>query len=535
MSFSPPEQVDLRLSDGSQIEAQLFGDFVLLRRPAGFDNDMAKVGQRLFDQQFGFVDEVIGTEIEVLLAVNEHFEPNDLWQLESMDFHRSASLPAQHHQLPILIDEDHADWEVIENHTRLPQTEYLKRLFNARLSVAMTGFLPGFVYLKGLPPELQVPRKSSPATHTDAGTFAIGGRYAGVYSLPSAAGWNCIGRIAAQLFCETSLPPVSVSVGDTIELRRVDAAEFAGLRGDKAKSISSEHAFVDVGQQGGLRFEHPGLLSLIQDRGRVGHAWYAIPQGGSMDATSAETANIILGKDAASPVLEFHFLAPRIRFLSEANICLTGAEMGWVVNGEPVKRGQTLSVTSGDLLSGVSASNGCRGYMAIRGVIEARKSFGSASTYTAAAFGGNAGKAFAIGDELRWSKPTDPLFPLKLKIETGVCAEELLWVPGPEFSVLDEQSQNAIFLEPFCINPKSDRMGARLDGPRLSTQGSGQMTDSVPLLSGMLQLTPTGQLIVVLQDGQTSGGYPRVGYLNRQAVEQLNQTKIGDPFRFKRC
>lgn len=534
MSFSASEIIDLSLRDGSRLRAGCFGDFVLLRRPAGAEKDMAKIGKRLFEEQFGFVQEVIATEVELCLVTNQSFETGDLSQIEAIDFAGLSGTRSQHHQLPILIDEHHADWEFIEAHTKRSQRQYLERLFDCPLSVAMTGFLPGFVYLNGLPRELHVPRKATPATRAAAGTFAVGGHYAGVYSLPSSAGWNCIGTIAKRLFCERSLPPVSVSVGDTLELRPVNAAEFEGLReaGDRPSEVDPlSLVAADVGR---LRFEHPGLLSLIQDRGRVGYAWYAIPQGGCMDASSAEMANVILGKDPTSPLLEFHFVAPRIRFLAATSICLTGADLGWAVNGAPIKRGQTLDVASGDLLSGSSASSGCRAYMAIHGQIETQRSFGSASTYPAAKLGGNHGSALVAGDELCWSNPIQGLFRLQVKIEAG-RSQELAWVLGPEFSMLDPASQKAIFHEPFCINRKSDRMGARLDGPALSTQGAGQMIDSVPLLPGMVQLTPAGQLIVVLQDGQTTGGYPRVGFLNRRAVERLNQTKIDDPFRFKCC
>ena len=532
MSFSVPKPVELRLTDRSRLVARHFGDFVLLRRPDGSKNDMAQVGQRLFDAQFDFVEEVIATQVEACLALHQRFEVKNLSQIEALDFDDISDTRSQHHRWPILIDEQHADWSAIEDHTKLTQAEYLSRLFDCQLSVAMTGFLPGFVYLDGLPQSLRVPRKAKPATRTEAGTFALGGSYAGVYSLPSAAGWNCIGTIATQLFCEQRLPPVSVAIGDTVSLRRIDATEFTSLREGSGPSSDIEQSTTRNSDHGRLRVEHPGLLSLIQDRGRRGYAWYAIPRGGCMDATSAELANVILGQDAAHPVLEFHFLAPKIRFLSEAHICLTGADMGWQVNGEPVKRGQTLTVASGDLLSGNSASDGCRSYLAIRGEIATQKSFASASTYTPAKFGGNCGNAFTVGDELYWRKPSQPPFLLVTKIETG-ASEELLWGPGPEFSMLDARAQEAISKESFRIAPQSDRMGARLDGPRLLTQGSGQMTDSVPLLPGMVQLTPNGQLIVILQDGQTTGGYPRVGYLDRRAIEQLNQTKIGDPFRFK--
>ena len=532
MNSSPPKPIKLKLRDGSQILARDFGDFVLLQRPAGPLHDMAKVGQRLFDQKLSFADEVIATEVEVCLSVNDQFTPESFFELQEIELGETLDDRIQHHELPIQIDSNHDDWNAIESHTGLSQEQYLARLLESRLSVAMTGFTPGFVYLGGLPNELHVPRKSNPSTHTDPGTFAVGGRYAGVYSLPSAAGWNCIGRIAAPLFSETSLPPVSIGVGDTISLRPVDTTKFERLRQNANQTPTVDETPITGADHGLLRFEHPGLLSMIQDRGRTGHAWYAIPPSGYMDATSAEMANVILGNDADGPVLEFHFLAPKIRFLSGATVCLTGADFGWEVDGKKIGRAQTVSVSRGSLLSGAVARDGCRAYMAIHGEIQTRRSFGSAATYTPARFGGNGGGAFASGDELRWTKALSPLFPLQVDIKTAVADSELSCIPGPEFEFMDAASQQSLFRDDFCITPQSDRMGARLDGPTLSTTGH-EMLDSVPLLPGMIQLTPRGQLIVVLQDGQTTGGYPRVAYLDRRTVEQLNQTKLGQPFRFR--
>ena len=82
----------------------------------------------------------------------------------------------------------------------------------------MFGFLPGFVYLQMLPDELQVPRKESPTARTQPNAFAIGGPYAGVYSLPSPAGWNVIGQLQESLLQTDQLPPVSLRPGDRVRL-----------------------------------------------------------------------------------------------------------------------------------------------------------------------------------------------------------------------------------------------------------------------------------------------------------------------------
>jgi len=529
MTSSPPEPSELTLSDGSKLEARCFGDFVLLQRETSSESSLALVGRAIFERSFDFVDEVIATEVEICLAVNQHFEPQRLCEIEQLAF-GGAATTSQRHELSILIDQQHEDWDAIEEHSGLSKSEYIERLLDCRLSVAMTGFIPGFIYLKGLPVELQIPRKSNPATRTRPGTFAIGGKYAGVYSLPSAAGWNCVGRIAEKLLDETALPPVNLGVGDSVSLRRIDQAEFNRLTTNAAirETTNASRIGDDFGK---LEFEHPGTLSLIQDQGRTGHAWYAIPRSGPLDPTSAQLANTIVGNPLSAPIIECHFTAPRIRFATEAMVCLTGADMSWNIDGSPVETNSTVSVTAGGLLSGSAATDHCRAYIAIHGQIETTCSFGSAATYVHAKFGGNGGKALAAGDGLRWRKPSRPVVPLQLKFDRPSSDSRLQLQPGPEFDWLDAASAKAISAAGFSISRNSDRMGARLDGPQLSTNGK-RLSDSVTLLPGMIQLTPQGQLIVVLQDGQTTGGYPRIGYLNPQAIELLNQTTIGQPFRF---
>jgi antagonist of KipI len=251
-----------------------------------------------------------------------------------------------------------------------------------------------------------------------------------------------------------------------------------------------------------------------------------------MDFTSAELANTIVGNVPGAPVMECHLVAPRIRFESDATICLTGANMNWHIDNLRVERNRTISIAKGSVLDGSTAVTGSRGYIAIRGEIETSHSFGSASTYTPAGLGGNHGRSLTREDRLQWIKSDSEPFPIHVEIESVAKSPEFELEPGPEFDWMEKESIVALCDNEFRITSQSDRMGARLDGPTLSLGGK-RLADSVPLLPGMVQLTPDGKCIVVLQDGQTTGGYPRIGYLDESAVERLNQTKIGQSFRFR--
>lgn len=284
---------------------------------------------------------------------------------------------------------------------------------------------------------------------------------------------------------------------------------------------------------GELTVIRPGLQAQIQDQGRRGLAYYAIPCSGPMDRYAADLANVLLGNDSTAPFIECHFVAPTLRFESDATICLTGASMKWKVDDRRIKRLRTHRVSAGSVLSGNAAKRGCRAYLGICGDIETERTFGSASCYTTAGFGGNHGRVLTTGDQIRWSEWE----PLTAHIALDISQKTLIqspirMLPGPEYGWLTAESQQAFSNSCYRITPASNRMGARLNGSVLSVAGK-TLNDSVPVLPGMIQLPPSGQPIVVLQDGQTTGGYPRIGYIRESELSRFTQCRPGDPFRFE--
>ncbi|QDT16620.1 5-oxoprolinase subunit C family protein [Alienimonas californiensis] len=284
---------------------------------------------------------------------------------------------------------------------------------------------------------------------------------------------------------------------------------------------------------GRLSVVRAGMLSLLQDRGRRGLAFYAIPPSGPLDRRSAELGNAILGNDPDAPVIECHFVPPALRFESAAVVCLTGADMGWTVGGRPAPRYATVAVAAGQTLAGRPAVGGCRAYVGVQGSIRTSRSFGSASTYVPGRFGGNGGRPLAAGDVIRWQRPEETRPQMSLSLADEDASDRPITLrPGPEYDRLTPTAQHQLTNGQFWVSPNSDRMGARLEGPTLTLRETA-MTDSVPVLPGMIQAPPSGRPIVLLQDGQTTGGYPRVGYLPAAEVDRLVQIPPRRPFRFR--
>jgi inhibitor of KinA len=185
------------------------------------------LAKTIYDAKLLFIQEVIATEIEILLQLNDNYRDgmeSQLTQLQLTDYHQSRNI-----NLPIYFY-DHVDWEYVINFTGLTKAEYISQIIACKLKVAMYGFMPGFIYLSGLPSHLQVPRKESPVSQLAKNSFALGGPYFGIYSLPSPGGWYVLGELLLPIINTSGMPPLKLDVGDTISIISIDYDESELLR-----------------------------------------------------------------------------------------------------------------------------------------------------------------------------------------------------------------------------------------------------------------------------------------------------------------
>lgn len=260
-------------------------------------------------------------------------------------------------------------------------------------------------------------------------------------------------------------------------------------------------------------------MTSIQDLGRSGLNFYAIANSGAMDVQSAKIANLLLRKDESDPLIECTFMAPTILFDNSTEIAISGADFTWKINGKRIVINQRIKIEKGDVLSGGTSQTGMRAYIAVLGRIQIKPTFGSYSTQMNARIGGFEGRQLKKGDVLEW------------KVEINNTSKAVAVFKGPEFSWLSETAQETFEVEEYTISSDSNRMGMRLKGKALDVSGQ-VLPSSVPLLPGFIQLPPNGLPIIVLQDGQTTGGYPRIAYIRKQELYQLNQVKIGQSIAF---
>jgi len=186
-------------------------------------NLLASTGKAIFEQQLDFVDEVIVAEHEVCVQLNDRFDQSRLAELNNLRTVKTKEKKS--YKLPIYFDENE-DWDAVISYTRKSKAEIIAQILASELSVAMFGFLPGFVYLDGLDDTIHVPRKKIPSKYVKANSIAIGGKYLGIYSIDSPGGWHVVGRIPVSVLNVKSLPPVDFNLGDKIRLTSIDQEQY---------------------------------------------------------------------------------------------------------------------------------------------------------------------------------------------------------------------------------------------------------------------------------------------------------------------
>lgn len=290
-----------------------------------------------------------------------------------------------------------------------------------------------------------------------------------------------------------------------------------------------------------LKITKAGLLDSVQDLGRYGYQHQGVNPGGAMDRFAASLANALLGKELQAPVLEMHFPAAQILFDEAAVVCLTGADFLPCINGESIPLHQPIAVKKNSLLSFKEKLHGARCYLSLLNELKAEPWLNSFSSNLKAGAGGYKGRSLQKGDELSFAsivfkteggRDVSNSVHLPWRYNTTMeLTNEIEFIPGPEWDWLTTNSQRDFLNSSFSISPASDRMGYHLQGETLEQQTEVQLVSS-PVNFGTVQLLPNGQLIVLMADHQTTGGYPRIANVISAHLPKLAQRNAGENIKF---
>ena len=272
-----------------------------------------------------------------------------------------------------------------------------------------------------------------------------------------------------------------------------------------------------------IKVIQPGLFTTIQDGGRHGFRNIGIPTSGFMDQESAWAANELVKNNKDESLLEVTLTGPTLIFNCNCVISITGGDFNPLINNLPVKMYQSINVSSGDILKLNNTINGARSYIAISGGLNVKSLFGSKSFFS------NISDSYHLkkGDEIKVSKKSETQILKwdKLKFNLNRFMKVFR---GPEYDLLSTNSKKKLFKNEFTINT-NNRMAYNLEE---KLQVDIKTIISSPVLPGSVQLTPSGKIIILHRDCQTTGGYPRILQLDTNSLNNLSQLKSNDKIKF---
>lgn len=287
----------------------------------------------------------------------------------------------------------------------------------------------------------------------------------------------------------------------------------------------------------GLRITKPGILTTIQDLGRVGYRGRGINPGGVMDRAATRLINTFVGNDENAAVLEMHFPAPEIEFQKELVFALGGADFSPHLNGKSVANWSVIEAGREDKLTFATKVSGSRAYLAPAGGFRVSEWLGSSSTNLAASIGGHCGRRLTVGDELGINIPkSGPETRRRRSISPGIIPHyrpfpTVRITRGGEFDRLDAVGQRSLVEQDFTISDRSNRMGFQLSGAPMQLATPVEFISSAVTM-GTVQILPDGQLIILMADHQTAGGYPRIAHIINRDLPLAAQLGAGDKVAF---
>jgi biotin-dependent carboxylase-like uncharacterized protein len=275
-----------------------------------------------------------------------------------------------------------------------------------------------------------------------------------------------------------------------------------------------------------------GVLSLLQDSGRRGQHRLGLATGGPLDGEAFHYCNRLLQNPAGSTAIEISVGGLQLSAQVDTFICLTGAAMPMSINGEEKTLWEAHPVRAGDSVQIGYARNGCRAYLGVADGFLIAPSFGSTATVMREKIGGLNGDRLQTGDQLPCTTVTTRQ-RLYLPVQDQPRYQNTLTVrviPGYQQRHFNRVEQRRFFGGTFRVSERCDRMGYRLEGPAVTCDIDGILSEGICF--GAIQIPPDGQPIVLLNDRQTIGGYPKIGAALSLDAARLSQLAAGASVHF---
>ncbi|HST29867.1 MAG TPA: biotin-dependent carboxyltransferase family protein [Chthoniobacterales bacterium] len=290
-----------------------------------------------------------------------------------------------------------------------------------------------------------------------------------------------------------------------------------------------------------------GFLTSVQDLGRTGLREFGVSSGGALDRHALRVANLLVGNEESAAGLEITFGGLRLRFSDDRIVAWCGGNFKARLGSTDLPSGHASLARSGEDLSIESPAVGCRAWVAISGGINVPIVLASRSADLKAGFGGINGRPTRDGEEVPLGENSERSKNLVRKLADRRIAS---WKPPHDWSNPARRDPLLHFVrgadgnhcvpgamesfgaENFFVSPDSDRMGVRLDGPRLERSNQADLL-SEAVAPGTVQVPPNGKPILLLNDCQTIGGYPKLAHVITVDLGIAAQLRPSDIVRFR--
>jgi antagonist of KipI len=282
----------------------------------------------------------------------------------------------------------------------------------------------------------------------------------------------------------------------------------------------------------------PGAFTTVQDLGRYGYQKYGVSISGAMDRFALRVANLLVGNDEGEAVIEATIIGPKLKALGRMRVAIAGGDLSPEVGGKPLPLWRTLDIPEGGTLSFGAPRSGCRVYLAVAGGIDFPVVMGSRSIHTRSHLGGN-GRTLVKGDIINRNNSgfriqesgTRRLLPELVPVYGKNWQIRVIF--GPQKDYFTRRGIETFLAREYEITPQADRMGYRLKGPKIEHKsGADILTDATP--PGSIQVPGDGMPIILLADGQTTGGYSKIATVISVDQDLLAQARPGDKVRFQK-
>lgn len=278
-----------------------------------------------------------------------------------------------------------------------------------------------------------------------------------------------------------------------------------------------------------------GALTTVQDLGRYGYQRYGVPVSGAMDSFALKIANLLVGNDEGAAGLEVTIVGPTLRFLIDAVVAVTGGDLRPMLGDVMLPMWEATAVFRGSTLAFREQGSGARAYVAVSGGIDVPLVLGSRSTFLRSRLGGFHGRALQPADRLTIPGLLPVVEARRMPARSRPIyarSQTLRVILGPQQDSFPRASIDTFLSSSYEIGRQSDRMGYRLEGPRvMQTIAADIISDGTP--PGAVQITGDGLPILLLADRGTAGGYTKIATIITADLPRVAQMMPGDRARFR--